>query len=82
MWRRCRWFPRRQRFYREVPEMAEVVRHVDADPRLAEFCQARFPFLRGLGGVSGIRQSCGALPAYFRLTSSVRDLYSPMSLVY
>jgi GST-like protein len=42
-----RWSPRRQRFYREAPKMAEVVQRVDADPRLAEFWQARFPFYEG-----------------------------------
>jgi GST-like protein len=45
-----RWSPRRQRFYREAPKMAEVVRRVDADPRLAEFWQARFPFYEGWEG--------------------------------
>ncbi|WP_295988768.1 glutathione S-transferase family protein [uncultured Variovorax sp.] len=39
-----RWTPRRQRFYRVAPRMAQVVRRVDADPRLAEFWAARFPF--------------------------------------
>ncbi|GAA4354789.1 glutathione S-transferase family protein [Variovorax defluvii] len=39
-----RWTPRRVRFYREAPRMAEVVRRVDADPRLADFWAARFPF--------------------------------------
>lgn len=39
-----RWTPRRRRFYREAPRMAEVVRRVDADPRLAAFWAARFPF--------------------------------------
>ena len=29
-----RWQPRRLRFYREAPRMAEVVRRVDAEPRL------------------------------------------------
>jgi GST-like protein len=42
-----RWSPRRRRFYREAPKMAEVVQRVDADPRLAEFWQARFPFYEG-----------------------------------
>jgi GST-like protein len=45
-----RWSPRRQSFYREAPKMAEVVRRVDADPRLAEFWQARFPFYEGWEG--------------------------------
>jgi len=39
-----RWTPRRARFYREAPRMAGVVRRVDADPRLAEFWAARYPF--------------------------------------
>jgi GST-like protein len=39
-----RWTPRRARFSREAPRMANVVRRVDADPRLAEFWAARYPF--------------------------------------
>jgi GST-like protein len=39
-----RWSPRRARFYQEAPKMAEVVRRVDAEPRLAEFWAQRFPF--------------------------------------
>ncbi|MDN6884370.1 glutathione S-transferase family protein [Variovorax sp. CAN2819] len=39
-----RWTPRRGHFYRVAPRMARVVRRVDADPRLAEFWAARFPF--------------------------------------
>jgi GST-like protein len=39
-----RWSPRRPRFYQEAPKMAEVVRRVDAEPRLAEFWAQRFPF--------------------------------------
>ncbi|MDI3381058.1 glutathione S-transferase family protein [Xenophilus aerolatus] len=42
-----RWTPRRRRFYRDAPRMAEVVRRVDADPRLAAFWAARFPFDEG-----------------------------------
>ena len=42
-----RWSPRRTRFYREAPKMADVVRRVDADPRLAELWKARFPFHEG-----------------------------------
>jgi len=42
-----RWSPRRKRFYRAAPKMAEIVRRVDADPRLAEFWNARFPFGEG-----------------------------------
>ena len=40
-----RWGPRRRRFYEVAPRMAEVVRRVDADPRLAAFWAARFPFV-------------------------------------
>lgn len=39
-----RWTPRRERFYREAPKMAEVVRRVDAEPRLRDFWAERFPF--------------------------------------
>lgn len=42
-----RWTPRRARFYREAPRMSEVVRRVDAEPRLAAFWAARFPFAPG-----------------------------------
>lgn len=42
-----RWGPRRVRFYEAAPRMAEVVRRVDADPRLAEFWEKRFPFFDG-----------------------------------
>jgi GST-like protein len=42
-----RWGPRRVRFYEVAPKMAEVVRRVDADPRLAEFWEERFPFFDG-----------------------------------
>ena len=42
-----RWTPLRARFYREAPRMAEVVRRVDADPRLAEVWAERFPFSPG-----------------------------------
>lgn len=45
-----RWSPRRKRFYREAPRMSEVVRRVDADPRLAEFWADRFPFTEGWEG--------------------------------
>lgn len=45
-----RWSPRRQRFYREAPRMAEIVRRVDAEPRLAELWAARFPFDEGWEG--------------------------------
>lgn len=39
-----RWQPRRLRFYREAPRMAEVVRRVDAEPRLLDHWAARYPF--------------------------------------
>lgn len=42
-----RWGPRRRRFYEVAPRMSEVVRRVDADPRLATFWEARFPFVEG-----------------------------------
>jgi GST-like protein len=45
-----RWEPRRKRFYAEAPKMAEVVRRVDAEPRLAAFWAERFPFTEGWEG--------------------------------
>jgi GST-like protein len=45
-----RWGPRRKRFYAEAPKMAEVVRRVDAEPRLAAFWAERFPFTEGWEG--------------------------------
>jgi GST-like protein len=39
-----RWTPRRKRFYQEAPKLAEVVKRVDAEPRLKEFWARRFPF--------------------------------------
>ncbi len=42
-----RWGPRRVRFYEVAPRMAEVVKRVDADPRLAAFWSERFPFFDG-----------------------------------
>ncbi|WP_425994425.1 glutathione S-transferase family protein [Caulobacter sp. DWR1-3-2b1] len=42
-----RWGPRRVRFYEVAPRMAEVVKRVDADPRLAAFWEKRFPFFEG-----------------------------------
>ena len=42
-----RWGPRRKRFYEVAPRMSEVVRRVDADPRLAAFWAERFPFVEG-----------------------------------
>jgi len=45
-----RWSPRRRRFYEAAPRMAEVVRRVDADPRLADFWAKRAPFMAGWEG--------------------------------
>jgi GST-like protein len=45
-----RWTPRRRRFYEVAPKMAEVVRRVDADPRLARLWAERFPFKDGWEG--------------------------------
>jgi len=42
-----RFKPRRQRFYEVAPRLGEVVRRVDADPRLAAFWPQRFPFYEG-----------------------------------
>lgn len=42
-----RFRPRRQRFYEVAPRLGEVVRRVDADPRLAAFWPQRFPFEPG-----------------------------------
>ncbi len=42
-----RWSPRRRRFYHEAPDMAAIVRRVDADPRLAPLWEKRFPFTAG-----------------------------------
>jgi len=45
-----RWTPRRKRFYAEAPKMAEVVRRVDAEPRLQTLWADRFPFSEGWEG--------------------------------
>jgi len=45
-----RWGPRRRRFYEVAPRMTEVVRRVDADPRLERFWSERFPFEAGWEG--------------------------------
>ena len=45
-----RWTPRRKRFYADAPKLADVVKRVDADPRLAEFWAQRFPFDAGWEG--------------------------------
>ena len=42
-----RWGPRRVRFYEAAPRMAEIVKRVDADPRLARLWAERFPFFDG-----------------------------------
>jgi GST-like protein len=42
-----RWSPGRQRFYEVAPGLAEVIRRVDADPRLAKLWAERFPFMEG-----------------------------------
>ena len=39
-----RFGPWRNRFYRTAPKLAEIVRRVDADPRLADFWARRYPF--------------------------------------
>jgi GST-like protein len=45
-----RWGPRRGAFYEAAPRMGEVVRRVDADPRLAAFWARRFAFTAGWEG--------------------------------
>jgi GST-like protein len=45
-----RWGPRRRRFYEVAPKMSEVVRRVDAEPRLAAFWAERFAFAEGWEG--------------------------------
>ncbi|MFI4974398.1 MAG: glutathione S-transferase family protein [Caulobacterales bacterium] len=45
-----RWSQRRRRFYQVAPKMAEVVRRVDADPRLQGLWAERFPFTEGWEG--------------------------------
>lgn len=42
-----RFRPRRQRFYAVAPRLGEVVRRVDADPRLAPLWAERYPFTEG-----------------------------------
>ena len=39
-----RWSPGRRRFYDAAPRLADVVRRVDAEPRLTNFWTERFPF--------------------------------------
>jgi GST-like protein len=45
-----RWGPRRKAFYAAAPNLAAVVRAVDADPRLAALWADRFPFAEGWEG--------------------------------
>jgi len=45
-----RWGPRRRGFYAAAPRLGEVVRHVDTEPRLADFWAQRFPFTDGWEG--------------------------------
>ena len=45
-----RFAPGRTRFYKSAPKMAEIVRRVDADPRLTGFWAKRFPFHDGWEG--------------------------------
>jgi GST-like protein len=42
-----RFGPWRTRFYQTAPRMAEIVRRVDADPRLQNFWARRYPFDEG-----------------------------------
>jgi GST-like protein len=42
-----RFRPRRRRFYEAAPRMGEVVRRVDAEPRLAALWAERYPFEPG-----------------------------------
>lgn len=44
-----RWTPGRRRFYAEAPALADVVRRVDAEPRLQAFWPERFPFTEKYG---------------------------------
>lgn len=39
-----RFGPWRNRFYKTAPKLSEIVRRMDADPRLAAFWAKRFPF--------------------------------------
>lgn len=42
-----RFGPWRTRFYKTAPRMGEIVRRVDADPRLTDFWARRYPFEEG-----------------------------------
>ena len=46
----CALRPRRRRFYEVAPRMGEVVRRVDAEPRLAGPWAERYPFFEGWEG--------------------------------
>ena len=45
-----RWSPGRRRFYATAPKLADVVRRVDAEPRLRGLWAERFPFNEGWEG--------------------------------
>jgi GST-like protein len=45
-----RWGPRRKGFYAAAPGLADVVRAVDSEPRLAKLWAERFPFSEGWEG--------------------------------
>jgi GST-like protein len=45
-----RFRPRRRRFYEAAPRLGEVVRRVDADPRLQKLWAARYDFREGWEG--------------------------------
>jgi len=42
-----RWSPGRRRFNEVAPSLADAVRRVDADPRLASLWSERYPFVQG-----------------------------------
>lgn len=48
-----RFRPRRQRFYEAAPRMGDVVRRLDADPRLAALWAERYPFEPGWDVLAG-----------------------------
>lgn len=45
-----RFQPGRRRFTQSAPKMADIVRRIDADPRLQEFWAKRYPFVEGWEG--------------------------------
>ena len=72
-----RFGPWRTRFYQSAPKMAEIVRQVDADPRLEEFWAKRFPFDEvgsgsAAGGQSRLRGWSNCVPR--RLPGSPRGV--------